>query len=162
LFLPRCYEKPEFQALREGYSVRDIAFYNVGISDLKGFRRVVIPFRRLLRRLLRPIFLRQVELFGQFDTQLENIARRQDLLEEQVKATLAFGWDYVALTRRLAALEDQVSALGVQDASPESDPAPEIPVPHLYPAVHEAGPRASESTQGNEPGEPARARARAC
>jgi len=149
--------------------VRDIAFYNVGISELKGYRRVVIPFRRLLRRLLRPIFLRQVELFRQLDeerrqlhTDLENIARRQDLLEEQVKATLAFGWDYVALTRRLAALEDQVSALGVQDASPRSDPAPEIPIPHLYPAVHEAGPRASESTQGNEPGEPARARARAC
>ena len=135
--------------------MRDIAFYNVGISDLKGFRRVVIPFRRLLRRLLRPIFLRQVELFGQLDT-------RQDLLEEQVKATLAFGWDYVALTRRLAALEDQVSALGVQHAPPRSDPAPEISVPHLYPAVHEARPRASESAQGKEPGEPARARARAC
>ena len=142
--------------------MRDIAFYNVGISELKGFRRVVIPFRRLLRRLLRPIFLRQVELFGQLDAQLENIARRQDLLEEQVKATLAFGWDYVVLTRRLAALEDQVSALYAQDSSSRPDPSPEIPVPHLYPAVHEARPRASESTQGNEPDEPTRARARAC
>ena len=30
---------------------------------------------------------------------------------EQMQAAMALGWDYVAMTRRIAALEDQVAAL---------------------------------------------------
>jgi hypothetical protein len=87
--------------------VQDLAFYNAGCSGLKGWRRIVIPFRRLLRRLLRPIFQRQVALF-------EQVFRREDLLEAQIQTTMAFGWDYVALVRRLAVLEDRVEALMVE------------------------------------------------
>jgi hypothetical protein len=91
--------------------VRDLAFYNAGYHETKGIRRVVLPFRRALRRVLRPIFLRQVELYQEIDHELNDLSRRQDELAEQLKTTLAFGWDYVAMVRRLAVLEDQIASV---------------------------------------------------
>ena len=51
----------------------DLAFYNVGCES-RGLKRAVVPLRRLLRRVLRPIFLRQVEI-------LQEICNRLDGLE---------------------------------------------------------------------------------
>jgi hypothetical protein len=105
--------------------VRDLAFYNAGCQETKGVRRAVVPFRRALRRLLRPIFYRQVELLQEIWHRLDHIdhslqalrhevhtlSLRQDELDEQLKTTLAFGWDYVATVRRLAIMEDQIALL---------------------------------------------------
>ncbi len=105
--------------------MRDLAFYNAGCQETRGVRRAVVPLRRALRRLLRPIFHRQVELFQEIWHRLDhmdhslhalhhevhNLSRRQDGLEEQLKTTLAFGWDYVATVRRLAIMEDQIALL---------------------------------------------------
>jgi chromosome segregation ATPase len=164
-------------------------FYEAGYHEVKGIRRVVIPFRRLLRRVLRPILVeldnglislegRQVQLElrqaqlelrqAEFDVHQNDLVQRQnDLAERQnefaerqnefaerqnelaqrqnelaqrqtqlddrqsalnlgdsaatdrlqnrldreLKALLAMGWDHVAVTRRLAALEDHIEML---------------------------------------------------
>lgn len=107
----------------------------------------MVPLRRALRRVLRPIFLRQVEMFQEVHHRIDHldhtchairhelhaIARRQDELSEQLKTTLAFGWDYVAMVRRLATLEDQVALLtGNAAAGPDDVEAhPSILFPGL-------------------------------
>jgi hypothetical protein len=133
------------------FAVDDLAFYNAGCQELWGARRVVVPFRRLLRRLLRPIFLRQVELFqglidrldaGEKSLQearddLDRLAWRQDALEEQSETVQAFGWDYVAMGRRLSVLEDQIASLTGHPAAPtpdETDRQASIRFPGLDPA----------------------------
>jgi hypothetical protein len=122
--------------------VRDLAFYNVGCQEPRGARRLVVPARRAMRRLLRPIFQRQVEIFqslcdridaaevaeGHLRSDLDDLARRQDELADQVQHAIAFGWDYVAMVRRLALLEDRVSSLAAAGSpAPESRPAPTSP-----------------------------------
>jgi hypothetical protein len=127
--------------------VHDLAFYNAGCHEARGARRVLVAVRRLLRRLLRPIFLRQVELFqglinrldaGEQSVQavrddVESLARRQDEVDERVETALAIGWDHVAMVRRLAVLEDQLATLTGQAApsAVESDPQPSILFPSL-------------------------------
>jgi hypothetical protein len=137
--------------------MRDFAFYNAGCTDLRGLRRLIVPFRRMVRRILRPIFYRQVELFQELSAELDHQseARKQQQMEldrsrkalndgrqelschrEELKGhhaeldrhraelerlierqdrVEALYWDHVALTRRLAALEDRVEALLHQD-----------------------------------------------
>jgi len=110
--------------------MRDLAFYEAGCHNINGIRRVVIPFRRLLRRLLRPIFLH-------LDNQLKSLDRRQNQLDRDLKAVLGMGWDHVAIARRLAVLEDHVEALlsretgGDLNALSEGDTRPVIRYPRL-------------------------------
>jgi hypothetical protein len=127
--------------------VQDLAFYNAGCDKPRGLRRAVVPVRRLLRRLLRPIFIRQVELFQHLITRLdadetslrgacediERLSKRQDELDDRVETVLAFGWDYVAMVRRLAILEDQVAALTGHNTptADEADLQPSILFPSL-------------------------------
>src|SRR5262245_19240357 len=127
------------QAPRKEFSMKDYAFYNVGCHDARGVRGLMVMVRRLMRRILRPFFLRQAELFQHLAGLVEDhehrvyalridqeslkhrhdamirrqdeMAARQDEQGEQLHTTMAFGWDYVALVRRLATLEDQVAAL---------------------------------------------------
>lgn len=107
----------------------DLAFYNVGCHEARGVRRLVVLARRALRRILRPIFLRQVELFqslchrldaaerrdAEHREGLDHLTRRQDHLADQMQQTIAFGWDYVALVRRVAVLEDRLEALSARE-----------------------------------------------
>ena len=106
--------------------MQNAAFYEAGISQARGPRRVVVFSRRLLRRILRPmLFHLDAELkqlrneqrqltpaealrneLGQLDADRQAMVHRQDLLEQQLKAALALGWDQAALARRLAAIED--------------------------------------------------------
>jgi hypothetical protein len=116
--------------------MRDLAFYNVGCQEPQGVRRLVVPFRRGLRRVLRPIFLRQVEIFESLCDRLDvtegeersmrrdldDVTRRQDDLGAQLQTSMAFGWDYTAMVRRLAALEDRVEALTVDREGAASRP----------------------------------------
>ncbi len=103
----------------------DLTFYNVGCAEKSGIRKLIVPPRRVLRRLLRPIFQSQVVLFQwicdrldtgerndlKFDREIKNLNKRQDRLGEQIQATQALGWDHVALVRRLSILEDRVETL---------------------------------------------------
>lgn len=107
----------------------DLAFYNVGCQGAKGPRRLVVLARRAVRRILRPIFLRQVELFqslcdrldvaerldAEHRHELDHLTRRQDHLADQMQHTIAFGWDYVALVRRVAVLEERLEALNARE-----------------------------------------------
>ncbi len=118
--------------------MNDLAFYYAGGHGAKGFRHLPVLVRRLVRRILWPIFLRQVEIFQalivrldrlesrvethdhavfalRVDTdklteQHQELAKRQEEAAEQLQTALAFGWDYVAFVRRLATLEDLVAA----------------------------------------------------
>lgn len=92
----------------------DYAFYNAG-SQGKGLGRVLVVCRRVLRRVLRPLFLRQVEIFEALDARVEDVARQQQTLvnqQERVQALLqAFQCEREAMARRLAVLEDHLEAL---------------------------------------------------
>ncbi len=123
----------------------DLAFYNAGCSESRGVRRLVVFARRLLRRLLRPIFLHQVALYQYLierldgnetsvkgvQADMETLTRRQNELNERLETVQAFGWDYVAMVRRLAVLEDQLATLTGQApaAVDEADPQASIRFP---------------------------------
>ena len=103
----------------------DLAFYEVGCDESSGTRRLLVLARRVLRRILRPFFLRLVEILqalcDRLDAteaadqvlraELNDLTARQEDLADRLQATIAFGWDYVALVRRVAVLEDRVETL---------------------------------------------------
>ena len=108
--------------------MHNLVFYEAGCHEVKGIRRVVIPCRRLLRRLLRPIFLHLDSRLSSLDrrqnqlvAELNSLDRRQNLLDRDLKAVMAMGWDHVAMVRRLASLEEHVEALMQRDEMAESD-----------------------------------------
>src|SRR5262249_1419445 len=125
-------------------------FYNAGCTDPKGLRHGVVAARRLLRRILRPMFFHLAELLRQLADQADGLAReqdalaaRQDQLDQQVQTAPAFGWDYVALGRRLATLEDQVDQL-LQRNGAESV---EVSIPfHLQGTAEDQAPARREDT----------------
>lgn len=84
--------------------MRDYDFCGRGCFSAKGRRALLLPFRLLLRKLLVPIFQRQIELFRSLGVEIDALKERQDRLD-------AITSDCVAMTRRLAMLEDQVEAL---------------------------------------------------
>jgi hypothetical protein len=112
-----------------------------------GWRRVILPFRWLTYRLLLPWIFRQEELHEELEESLAKIEVRRELLhqelmgvrseieattrelaairseiaatDQRVRQALAFGWDHVALVRRLAAIEDRLSL--PQASASESD-----------------------------------------
>jgi hypothetical protein len=96
--------------------MHESGFDQIDSHGVRGLRRPVIPVRHLLHRLLRPVFLRLAERFQHLGARLdaherELAALRGEVgkLTGQMQATLAFGWDYAALVRRLAVLEDLVA-----------------------------------------------------
>jgi len=92
--------------------MRDFAFYNAGCDGPMGPTRSLIVFpRRLIRRLLRPIFQRQERINHELQDQVDALATKVDHLARELAAVAALGWDHVAIARRLASLEDEVSRL---------------------------------------------------
>jgi hypothetical protein len=122
--------------------MRDLAFYNGG-DPRPGPRSVIMAPRRLLRRLLRPYFLRLEQILLALANEddharaeilrlrAENagLAEKVDGLAARLARSEAIGWDQVAVARRLAAIEE---------ALPGPRPAPRepsaIPAPHARPA----------------------------
>jgi hypothetical protein len=118
----------------------DLAFYNAGCENSRGARRFLVLARRALRRVLRPIFQHLAAILQNvcdrldaaeradagLRTDLDALARRHEDLRDQLQATIAFGWDYVALVRRVAVLEDRVETLmaAIGDESRTSLPFP--------------------------------------
>ncbi len=113
----------------------DLTFYNAGCADKTGLRMLIVPPRRLLRRILRPIFQRQVELFQsicdrldalerhdeRFDREIERVRKRQDALGHKLETTQALAWDYVELIPRIAELEDRIEALMAEQEREHED-----------------------------------------
>jgi hypothetical protein len=102
-----------------------LAFYNTGCEPKPGRARLKVLVRRLLRRILLPLFQRLTEILAglcqrmdlfeheahNLRAQLDDLRRRHEDQSARTTATIAFGWDYVAMVRRLAVLEEHVDAL---------------------------------------------------
>ncbi len=114
-----------------------LAFYDSGCEPEEG-RGLRVRLRRKVRALLLPMFLRLEDLLRSIchrldvaeheakdlKNQVDDLRRRQEELAAKLPATLAFGWDYVAMVRRLAILEEHVETLLAARDSLESEPAP--------------------------------------
>lgn len=100
--------------------MRDLEFYNQGCQEVQGTRRVLVPLRRLLRRILRPIFQAQVDLYRELFTRDDDLSRRLtelerhallhrvEELEKRVETLEKREIDALALARRLSAIEDRL------------------------------------------------------
>jgi hypothetical protein len=102
--------------------MRDFAFYNAGCEPARGARRGMVLARRVLRRILRPMFFHLERVAQSLQHQIDGLCergsadlqrhqRQMDDLQDQVSSASALGWDHVAMARRLALLEDQVERL---------------------------------------------------
>jgi hypothetical protein len=110
----------------------DYDFYNVGCTGKRGVRLFVVPFRRLLRRALLPMFQRLVNVLQSLSHSQSRLVEEQDRLRQQVadlaeeqsrlrqqvteidedfQALIDLGWDYVSLVRRLTVLERELASL---------------------------------------------------
>lgn len=131
----------------------DLRFHEVGCESPRGKRRISVFCRRVLRRILRPIFERQVEILVALRTRIEVLEmengllrtslcdeirgqhQRNDALARHVQTMIALGWDHVATTRRLASLEEHVESLLQESAVRiEPDARPSI----LFPGLQQA------------------------
>lgn len=93
----------------------DPTLTDAGLGQTTRRGRWLLPVRKILWKLLRPLLMRQEEILRSIEAELLQINRRVDHLEsrllsndQRMRTTLALGWDHVALTRRLAALEDHL------------------------------------------------------
>ena len=107
----------------------DLSFYDAGCVAPKGLSRLVVPFRRLLRRVLRPILLRQAALFAELDAKIDRVGSGLGGLAHRQERLEAFECDGAALARRLAALEDRLDALLSREAATNSEPGPSSVLP---------------------------------
>jgi hypothetical protein len=116
--------------------MEQLAFYNQGCEPTRGPAGLRVFLRRRLRGLLLPMFRRLVEILGSLCHRLEvaerdaealrnlvdDLRRRQEEQAARFPSTLAFGWDYVAMVRRLAILEEHVDALLAAREGTEVEP----------------------------------------
>jgi hypothetical protein len=72
---------------------------------------VVLPLRRVLVRILRPVFHRLASLLETLEADQKRLAERQESLDRRVNALLNHGWDQAALLRRVALLERQLDEI---------------------------------------------------
>jgi hypothetical protein len=103
----------------------DNTFYGEGMEPQR-LGALVVPARRVLRRLQRPWFERQVQILDALRRDLDVERARGAVLEREVQALRhevaelraevaaqeARAWDQTAIANRLAALEDSSAAAG--------------------------------------------------
>jgi hypothetical protein len=112
--------------------MNDVDFYSAGCEKRSGPQALIVPLRRALRRVLKPILVRQFQIFQRLDAAEQELRghlvrfreetlrfreethRTFEIQQADMYSVMAFGWDYLALVRRIAALEDQVQALARQ------------------------------------------------
>jgi hypothetical protein len=82
----------------------DLEFYHAGCQPATGKRRLVVGLRRIVRRLLRPMFYHQVAIYRMFHHRIHEV-------EAKWLKVRASEFDQRAMARRLAILEDQVELL---------------------------------------------------
>lgn len=106
-------------------SVDTLAPAQSGLSLRQKLRRKAAPFCRGVRTVVRPSLRRVARAFQwlcdepgpkpdpihDLHIELQQLRNRVDHLESHLQTTMAFGWDYIAMTRRLAILEDRVETL---------------------------------------------------
>ncbi|GAC1325867.1 MAG: hypothetical protein NVSMB14_17800 [Isosphaeraceae bacterium] len=63
---------------------------------------------------------------------LRDIRERQDRLAAETFAGVALGWDHVALSRRLACLEDAIDALSMSSIDTEDPSQAALPFPSSH------------------------------
>ena len=108
----------------------------------RGWRRIILPFRWIVYRLVRPLLSEMAErclAVQQSSAGLEQrhagfeqelLRLRKDLtdfkqalagarteiadIDKRIRQSLALGWDHVALVRRLASIEEQLSVVTSQ------------------------------------------------
>ncbi|WP_435011086.1 hypothetical protein P12x_002380 [Tundrisphaera lichenicola] len=118
-----------------------LAFYNTGCDPEPGLSRLKLWVRRQVRKVLLPPSRRLVEILTslchrldvaehesrEIRHQVDDLRRRQEEQAARLSSTIAFGWDYVAMVRRLAVLEEHVDTLLKREeagASPDqADPS---------------------------------------
>ena len=84
---------------------------------------------------------------NQFVAELNSLDRRQNQLDRDLKAVVAMGWDYVAMVRRLAALEEHVEALMQRDVKAESDNSSQMAIEASILKLEESGAGGCEHTR---------------
>jgi hypothetical protein len=118
-----------------------LAFYNAGCEPAPGRRRLKSWVRRVARKILLPPSRRLVQILSslchrldvaEFEmrdlkAQVDDLCRRQEDQAAKTSATIAFGWDYVAMVRRLAVLEEHVDTLLSRSAADLDDPTERHP-----------------------------------
>lgn len=106
-----------------------LAFHEHGCQPAPGSSKLKTWVRRQARRAISPMCHRLVEILTSLvhrldedehqiralRDELHDLQRRHDDQVAKSAATLAFGWDYVAMVRRLSALEEHVDALISRD-----------------------------------------------
>ncbi len=111
-----------------------LAYYNAGCEPTSGGSRLKVWVRRQFRRVLLPMSRRMVEILvslcHRLDVaeheirdlrgQLDDLRLRHEDQASKLPATIAFGWDYVAMVRRLAVLEEHVDALLTAKSEPQT------------------------------------------
>jgi hypothetical protein len=137
-----------------------LAFYNAGCEPEPGVSRFKLWLRRQARKILLPASVRLVQIlsslchrldvaeheireFREIRNQVDDLRRRHEEQAARFPATIAFGWDYVAMVRRLAVLEEHVDALLCRDAA-EAAPAladSSVRFPGLEPVEADHAPR---------------------
>ncbi len=80
----------------------------IGRPSLRWF---VLPIRRLIYRMLQPVFVRLVDEIATLEKQQVELSQRLEAQSEQTDALINLGWDQAILLRRLAILEQQVEDL---------------------------------------------------
>jgi hypothetical protein len=103
--------------------MREPAFYDIACSGPGIGSWLLVPLRRLARRLLRPFFYRQAEINDEVQARFAELLQRQQRLE-------AFLCDAHALARRLAVIEDHLQTL-LEPSSTTSDVQPTDSPAHL-------------------------------
>jgi hypothetical protein len=140
--------------------VHDLAFNDADRREPGLLRSVLLPIRLILRRLLRPILLRQSELFrslshrvdsGEGSTRtlrddLGTLAARHDAMAGQLRETLAYGPEYATMVHRLARLEDQLAVLtGHATTAPPEEAVARSSI--LFPRPEARSPGDSQATR---------------
>jgi hypothetical protein len=124
----------------ERVAMDHLAFYNAGCEPTTGRAGFKVRLRRLCRKLMLPGFQRLVEILASLcrrldvleyevrdlKAQVDDLRRRQEDQAAKIPATIAFGWDYVAMVRRLALLEEHVDALLREKAAQEHSPRSKV------------------------------------
>lgn len=120
----------------------DLRFDQAGLDTPSGLKRAVVPVRKAIVRILRPMLVQMSDALQSFSSRIDATERRLAELEgrhethnEQLQATISFGWDYVATVRRLTAIEDQLAQVLAHQQTRDADGQMTLPFVDTAPSA---------------------------